>query len=263
VRPRPLLPFLLALSLALPAVASGQSEVVVFVAASLREAFGRIAERFEKDHPGVRVVLNLAGSQELAAQIEHGAGADVFASADRVQMERLERSGLVSRPLVFAANEPVLVVAPGGSAKISALGDLPRAERIVLGAPEVPIGRYSRQILDRAANLYGADFRKRVEERVVSNELNVRQVLAKVALGEADAGIVYRTDVVASRDRVEVVRIPDAINVTAEYPIAALAKAPHPELARAWIDAVGAAAAKTILAELGFASGGAVASGQR
>jgi len=154
----------------------------------------------------------------------------------------------------------VIVAAPGNPAKIKALRDLPLASRIVLGTPEVPIGRYTRAILGRADKLYGADFRRRVEERVVSNELNVRQVLAKVALGEADAGIVYRTDVAAARDPLEVVRIPAEVNVLAEYPIATLAKAPHPELARAWVELVTSATGRDILADLGFlpAGGGAV-----
>ena len=122
--------------------AETENEVVVFAATSLREAFGQIAEGFEKDHGGARVVLNLAGSPELVTQIENGALADVFASADKAQMSRLEQSRLVTAPQVFAANEPVIVAPPGNPAKIKTLQDLPRASRIVLGGPEVPIGRY-------------------------------------------------------------------------------------------------------------------------
>lgn len=242
----------LAMAGAASAADKSENQVVVFAAASLREAFTRIAERFEGDHGGARAVLNLAGSQDLAMQIEQGAEADVFASADAVQMSRLERGGLVAAPRIFAANEPVIVLAPGNPATITALKDLPKAPRIVVGAPEVPIGRYTRQILDRAVRLYGADFRRRVEERVVSNELNVRQVLAKVALGEADAGIVYRTDVAAARDRLQLVKIPDEVNVIAEYPIARTAKPPHPMLAEAWIELVTSAIGRCILADSGF-----------
>lgn len=234
------------------AAAAASGEVVVFAAASLREAFTAIAERFEQRHPGTRVVLNLAGSQDLAAQIDHGAVADVFASADAVTMDKLAAAELVGPVRVFARNAAVLVVARDAAGDVRRLEDLPEASRIVLGVPEVPIGRYARQILDRAGARYGADFRRRVERRVVSNELNVRQALAKVKLGEADAAIVYRTDAVTAADRVSIVAIPDDINVVADYPIAVLTGAPHRPLAEQWLSAVLAADGQRSLADLGF-----------
>ena len=147
----------------------------------------------------------------------------------------------------------MIVVARESVEKIRSLADLPSAERIVIGVPEVPIGRYTLQILDRAsATALGADFRARVEAKVVSRELNVRQVLAKVSLGEADAGIVYRTDARAARDGVGVVTIPLDVNVIAEYPIAVVSDAAHPALARDWVDFVVSVEGQRVLAKAGF-----------
>ena len=235
-----------------PAPTVAVRDVVVFQAASLKDAFAQLGKRFEADHPGAKVVANAAGSQELRTQLEHGAAADVFASADRKHMDALAAQGLVVGPALFACNEPVVVVRAGLAPPITTFTDLPRAERIVVGAPEVPIGAYTQQILRNAAAKLGADFPKRVEAQVVSRELNVRQVLAKVTLGEADAGIVYRSDASAARGKVAMVAIPPESNVIAEYPIAALKAAPHPDLARRWIDLVRSPAGAAALRDAGF-----------
>jgi molybdate transport system substrate-binding protein len=241
---------------AAPAVpaAPAPRELVVFEAASLKDVFAKLAARFEKDNPGVEVVTNAAGSQELRAQIEHGAKADVMASADRKHMDALAGQGLVVSPSVFTCNEPVIVVRTALAPAIKTLADLPRAERIVIGAPEVPIGAYTLKILDKAAAKLGADFPKRVQAKVASRELNVRQVLAKVVLGEADAGVVYRSDTVAAAGKVQVVTIPPDLNVIAEYPIAALAAAPQPALARRWIDLVTSPDGRAALHAAGFSA---------
>jgi molybdate transport system substrate-binding protein len=235
---------------------SASSEVVIFQAASLKDVFARLARRFEAGHPGLKVIANAAGSQELRAQIEHGAAADVFASADRKHMDALAAQGLVGVPVVFTCNEPVIVVRGGFTPPITTFAALPRAERIVVGTPEVPIGSYTLEILRRAAAHLGSDFSKRVEARVVSRELNVRQVLAKITLGEADAGIVYRSDALAAGDKVRVVTIPPALNVLAEYPIAPVTAAPHSELGRRWIDLVRSPAGASALGDAGFVSCG-------
>jgi molybdate transport system substrate-binding protein len=227
---------------------------LVFEAASLRDVFARLALAFEKDDAQAKVVANAAGSQELRAQIEHGAAADVFASADRKHMDALAAAGLVAAPVVFACNDPVIVVRAGLGSVINTLGDLPRAERIVVGAPEVPIGAYTRQILQKAAAKLGPDFPKRVDAKIASHELNVRQVLAKVALGEADAGVVYRSDALSAGAKIQIVEIPPELNVIAEYPIAILKAAPHPELARRWVDLVRSPAGVAALREAGFSS---------
>jgi molybdate transport system substrate-binding protein len=126
------------------------------------------------------------------------------------------------------------------------------AERIVIGVPEVPIGKYALQILDNASRSLGADFRARVEARIVSRELNVRQVLAKVALGEADAGIVYRTDIGTNRDNVSIVTIPPEMNVIAKYPIAVVRAAAHPKLAQQWVAFILSEPGQEILRGAGF-----------
>src|SRR6267143_777143 len=181
-----------------PARAAGQRELVVFAAASLREAFTELGRRFERDHPQTRVAFAFAGSQELRTQLEHGAPADACASADWKHMQALVAARLALAPRTFARNEPFLVVPRDNPAGLRTLSDLHRASRIVVGAPEVPIGAYTLRILDAASAQYGAGFRAAVESRVVSREMNVRQVLSKVALGEADAAIVYRTDAAAA-----------------------------------------------------------------
>ena len=233
-------------------VESRSVDLNVFAATSLREAFGEIAARFETEHPGTRVTLNFAGSQELATQIEHGATADVFASADAENLERLVSAKLAAEGRVFARNVLVVVVSREAATTVRRFADLPLAERIVLGGPEVPIGRYARQVLDRSSQRYGADFRRRVEAHLVSNELNVRQALAKVSLGEADAAIVYRTDAAAAADRVEIVDIPAEVTVEARYPVALLVGAPHPELAQRWVEALLSAQGQRTLAGRGF-----------
>jgi len=234
--------------------APAAKELILFEAASLKDAFAKLAERFEKENAGAKVIANAAGSQELRTQIEHGAAADVIASADRKQMDALAAQGLVVSPAVFTCNEPVVVVRTGLAATIGTPADLPRAERIVIGAPEVPIGAYTLRILDRLAAKLGPDFSRRVQAKVASRELNVRQVLAKVVLGEADAGVVYRSDAIAARGKVAVVAIPPEANVVAEYPIAALKTAPHPDLARRWIELVKSPAGAAALREAGFAA---------
>ncbi|HVZ74360.1 MAG TPA: molybdate ABC transporter substrate-binding protein [Polyangia bacterium] len=248
--------FALALALALgfaSRASAAPSEVVVFEAASLKEAFAKLAATFTKES-GAQVVANAAGSQELRAQIEHGAAADVFASADRKHMDALVAAKLVDAPVVFTCNEPVIVVRPALAKTIVSLADLPKAERIVVGAPEVPIGVYTKQILDKATRKLGAAFGAGVEAKVASRELNVKQVLAKVVLGEADAAVVYRSDAVAAGAKVAVVAIPPEMNVTAEYPIAALEAAPHADLAKKWIALVRSPAGAAALREAGFAA---------
>ena len=228
------------------------AQLTVFAASSLRDAFQDLGRNLEQQHPGTSVSFNFAGSQELRTQVEHGARADVFASADPRTLRALAGAGLALEPQVFARNEPVIVVPAGNPAGIHSLADLPRARRLVVGAPEVPIGEYTVRILEAASRRYGPAFGAAVESRVASRELNVRQVLAKVALGEADAAIVYRTDALASRGAVEVISIPPELNVVAEYPIAVLRGAPQAGLARAFVELVLSSAGQAVLARHGF-----------
>ena len=228
--------------------AADSREITVFAAASLRESFEALAKAFEAKSPGVKVHLNLAGSQELRTQIENGARADIFASADQKHMAALVKANLVTAPRVFARNTPVIIVPKGNPGHVASFEQLINAKKIVIGVPEVPIGNYTLQILDKA----GADFKQKVLGNVVSRELNVRQVLAKVSLGEADAGIVYKTDAMASKDKVEIIEIPAKVNVVAEYPIAVLNKAPQAAAARAFVDLVLSGEGQKRLAAAGF-----------
>jgi molybdate transport system substrate-binding protein len=235
-----------------PAGSRAPRDLTVFAAASLRESFTALGRLFEQQHPGTHVVTSFAGSQTLRAQIEHGAPADVFASADERHLSALLAAGRVAAPRIFAQNELVVVVARQRAGTLREFRQLPDAERIVLGAPEVPVGEYTRRALERAAGELGADFPSRVAAHVVSREPDVRQVLAKVSLGEADAGVVYRTDALAAKDKVVVVTIPAAYNVSAKYPVAVTTHASEPELARAFVELLFAPDGARILAGAGF-----------
>ena len=205
----------------------------VYAAASLREAFTTVARSFEASHPGVKVRLTFAGSQTLAAQIAHGAPADVFASASAKNLKGLAYDPKTRR--VFATNRLVVLGAPS-------LRDLSKARRIVLAARSVPAGGYAREALAKAARAYGAAWLKGVESRVVSEENDVRAVLTKIKLGEADAGIVYASDAKG-------VAIPKAFQPRIEYPAVVLTKSP---LAREFVAALVSPAGRRALAARGF-----------
>jgi molybdate transport system substrate-binding protein len=200
--------------------AHGSAETIrVFAASSLTEAFREIAAQLQAARPGTRVELSFAGSQVLRTQIEQGAPADVFASADQEHASALVRAGLLGPTRVFARNALVVAV-PAGAARVTSLADLGRpGTRIVLASPSVPAGRYAAEalrLLDRDGSL-GEGFLARVRRNVVSEETNVRAVLSKVVMGEADAGVVYRTDAAGAGTRVRALELPVA--VVAEYPI--------------------------------------------
>ncbi|TMQ18844.1 MAG: molybdate ABC transporter substrate-binding protein [Deltaproteobacteria bacterium] len=235
---------------AVAATARAESrEITVFAAASLREVFEDLAKTFEAKS-GIKVRVNLAGSQELRMQIENGASADVFASADQKHMAALAKAKLVATPRVFARNMPVVIVPKDNPARVGSFAELSRAKKLVVGVPEVPIGSYTLEILDRT----GAEFKQKVLANVASRELNVRQVLAKVTLGEADAGIVYRTDAMAGKDKVQIIEIPAKVNVIAEYPVAVLSNAPQAAAARAFVDLLFSSDGQKRLAAGGFAA---------
>ena len=227
-------------------------ELVVFAAASLRDAFGAVGTMFEREHPGVTVRFSFAGTQELRTQLELGARADLLASADEQHMDALRSAGLVGPPRLFAHNELVLVVSREAAATLRSLADLPDARRVVIGAPNVPVGRYTLMLLQRAEEQLGRDFDERVLARVVSRELNVRQVLHKVSIGEADAGFVYRSDARSAGDSVSVVELPSSSRVVAAYPIAVSAHAAQPELAQAFVALLLSPAGQEALTAAGF-----------
>ena len=238
------------------AQAAEAQELNVFAAASLREVFQTIALTFEKQHPNLKVRFNFAGSQDLRVQIEHGAKADVFASADWKNMKSLAGQGLVVAPAVFASNLPVVVVPKNNPAKVTTFADLSKVTRLVVGAPEVPVGAYTETIFAAAEKLYGKAFGEKLRANVRSRELNVRQVLTKVAMGEADAGIVYKTDALTMPDKVQIVEVPPAIDVVAEYPMATLKAAPHTDLARDFVRLVLSKEGEKVLTSAGFSAPG-------
>jgi len=237
-------------------LATAQAEpqsLVVFAAASLTDAFRELGDEFETAHPGVKVLLNVAGSQALRTQIEEGAEADVFAPASQVDMDALIGAGKALPPSqVFATNSLTIIVAPDNPKGIATPQDLARSGiKIVLAAEEVPVGRYTREALARMAETYGTHFSEAVLANVVSNEENVRQVVAKVELGEADAGIVYATDAL-SAPTLGTVLIPEDENVWATYPIAALSDSPRPDLAAQFIAFVLSPEGQAALRRWGF-----------
>lgn len=242
----------LALTGACRAAGTGGDTLTVFAATSLREPFEALARRFEAAHAGITVRLQFAGSQELRVQLEQGAAADVFAGADHRHAAALARAGIVEPPRVFARNEIVLAVPAGNPAGIAALADLPRARRVVVGAAEVPVGAYTRALLARAQEHGHPGIADAVLGRAVSHELSARQVLAKIALGEADAGFVYSTDAAAAGPKVAVVPLPPELRITATYPIAAVSGSRRPDLARTFVALVVSAEGQRRFAEAGF-----------
>jgi molybdate transport system substrate-binding protein len=246
---------LLVAGLGLVAVpARAETTLRVFAAASLNESFTEIARGFEAEHPGVRVELQLAGTQVLRTQIEQGAAADVFASADLVHAEALTSAGLLRDMRLFARNVLVVVV-PHGRPRVRQLADLARpGTKLVVAGPSVPVGRYTSQALGRmdGSGRYGADFQSRVMANVVSQESNVRAVLAKVSLGEADAGVVYATDAATAAGRVEVLGIPEDVNVVADFPIGLVQGSGQAALARAFVEAVLGPSGQDVLVRRGF-----------
>lgn len=241
-----LAPALLAIALAACDGASGDREpLTVLAASSLAEVVSDLERELERSDPELDVVPSFAGSHVLRLQIERGAPADVFVSADEEHVEALVRAGLVDEGEVLAHNELAVIVPLDGPAGIERFEDLPRAERIVLGESGVPIGRYSRELLARA----GAAFERDVLARVVSEESNARLVRAKVELGEADAAIVYRTD---ASERVRTIPIPEALNVRATYRAAVVRASPRRELARRFVEHARGEAGQRAFAARGF-----------
>ena len=244
---------------AVPKPATAQSgSVLVFAAASLREAFDAAAPAFAKQ-TGFTATYSFAGSDTLVAQIKQGAPADVFASANETQMKAASDAGLLAgAPRAFAHNRLVAIVPKDNPAKIASIADLARpGVKVVLAAASVPVGTYARAAFRGRDGKPGfaPDFAAAVERNVVSNELDVKAVATKIALGEGDAGIVYATDVTPSvAPRVTTIAFPPGTSPDAIYPIAALKAAPNPAGARAFVDFMLSPAGQAFLKARGFAS---------
>lgn len=227
----------------------------VFAAASLTESFTELATVFEADHPGVKVNLNFGASQDLSNQILNDAPADVYASASPKPMTALVDKGAVTEDAVkvFATNSLVVVMPENNPAGLKTLQDLAKpGVRVVMAAVEVPAGGYTLNFLENASkdSGFGSNFKDNVLKNVVSYEKDVKAVRSKVELGEADAGIVYGTDMAGTK--LQKIDIPAALNVIAKYPIAVVSKTTQLETAKLWVDAVLSADGQKILAKYGF-----------
>jgi molybdate transport system substrate-binding protein len=219
-------------------------EVTVFAGSSLTDALKHAGDDLEKKNPGAHFTFNFGSSSTLATQITNGAPADVFASADFANMQKVVDAKLTDGiPLTFASNRLQIAVAPGNPRKVAALADLARPDVVlVLAAPTVPAGKYALEALGKAG----------VTAKAMSQEVDVRAVLNKVSLGEADAGVVYVTDVKSSGNRVTGVDIPEEYQVLALYPVAVVKDSRNTALAHRFIDYLTSPAGQKILAELGF-----------
>lgn len=227
---------------------SGLGEVTVFAASSLTDAFGSLGVILERERRGTRVTFNFASSSDLAVQITEGAPVDVFASADPAQMKVVEDAGDALEATEFATNRLVILVPKDNPAGVHSARDVARTGvKLVLAAPEVPAGNYARRAFARLG------IAGRAEANVVSNEEDVKAVVAKVALGEADAGVAYATDVTDDvAQKVTAVPFPPAADIVAHYPIATLEGAPNPKGARAFYDLVTSPRGRRVLQSYGF-----------
>lgn len=237
--------------------------LTVYTAASLTESFTEIARQFERANPNSEVTLNVAGSQQLAHQISLGAPADVFASADSRQMENVIKTGRViaEEVKIFARNRLVVIYPAGNPGHIHQITDLARPGlSLIMAATEVPAGQYALNMLERASAQSEIDdsFKDDVLNNVISFEENVRAVLSKVRLGEADGGIVYWSDVSGEpAHSLGYLEIPAEINVVADYPVATIMSSPQAELASLFIDALLSPEGQSALTRFGFEPVGA------
>jgi molybdate transport system substrate-binding protein len=244
----PLVALLVALALAAAACGSGSDKAAdqphqlrVFAASSLTDAFTQLGADFTAAHPDVKVAFDFAGSNDLVTQLQQGAPADVLATADDASMAKVGE--LTDQPHAFAGNKLMIAVEQGNPQHITGLADLARKDlKVVLAAPEVPAGNYAQEALAKAG----------VAVKPVSLEVSVKGVVAKISLGEADAGIVYATDVAAAKGKIEGVAIPDGQNVIARYPIATLNGSTYPDDAKAFMGLVLSNAGQKVLADHGF-----------
>ncbi|GHJ39976.1 molybdate ABC transporter substrate-binding protein [Streptomyces sp. TS71-3] len=217
------------------------ADLTVLAASSLTDVFQKAGAAYEKEHPGTHVKFSFAGSQELAAQVKQGAPADVLVTADQKTMDGVGPDAGSST--VIAKNRLVIATGKGNPKKIDNLKDLSDTKlKVVLAAPEVPVGNYSHKVLDA----------QKITVHPVSEEANVRAVLSKVELGEADAGLVYKTDAATAPGKVDAITIPDAQNAIASYPAATLKESQHGEAAAAFVKWLSSAEAQKLLRAAGF-----------
>ena len=219
--------------------------LTVFAATSLTNAFTKLATTYAHDHPGWHVSLSFAGSDALAAQLEQGVHADVYAAASPKYPEQLQGEKLLGATTNFATNSLVLIVPPDNPAGIASVSDLSKGATLVVGDPAVPIGSYTETVL---GNL-GID---PSSLNIVSREPTVTPIVQKVELGEADAGFVYVTDALAVGDKVKQIALPVSAQATVVYPIGIVSGSKQAKAAQQWIDLVTSAQGQQVLSGLGF-----------
>jgi len=236
-----------------------KTDLTVFAAASLTGVLNEMAKDYEASHPGVHLVYNFDGSQNLRTQIEQGAYADLFLSANTAQLYPLRDKGLMDNSTVgmFAKNKLAVITPASNPGNITTLSDLARpGTRIVIGTKDVPVGNYVRQILKKMENdtAYGPSYNTSVLGNVISEETVVTAVVTKVQLGEADAGIVYVTDITPeNRAQFKILTIPDQYNVIAEYPAGMLTSSQQKEEATAFLAYLKGEKGRATLDKYGFA----------
>lgn len=231
--------------------------LTVLAAASLTGSFTKLGKMFEAQNPGVTVIFNFAGSQQLAQQLDQGAPADVFASASKKYMDEAITSKRVANDdasAIFAKNRLVIIFPEANPAGLTTVQDLAKPGlKLDLADKTVPVGQYALDFLDKAVKdpAFGTDFKANVLKNVVSYETDVKAVVSKVSLGEADAGVVYITDYTAA-DKLGKLDIPDALNTIANYPIAPIADSKNADLAKAFVALVLSLKGQEIIAKYGF-----------
>lgn len=242
----------------LATLAQSPDSLIVYAATSLTDAFEQLASDFEQTYSDVEIVLNFASSSTLAAQLLEGAQADVFASANEARMDQIVGDGLITSEAVeiFARNQLVLALPLDNPAQIASIADLAhKPALLVLAVQGTPIREYTDAMLHSYGKEMGEDFVDLVLENLVSEESNVRQVITRVALGEADAGIVYQTDVIGEiSEQVITIHIDQEHNQLASYPIAVLGHSPKPALARTFVDFVLSNQGQSVLSDFSFCS---------
>jgi len=235
-----------------PGAASGT--LTAFVAANATDVFNTAIDRFEREHPGVSVKPSYAGTQILLTQLEQGASVDLFLSADEAHAQQAVTDGLIPRYDPVSSNSEVIVVPRSNPAGVTSLQDLAtKPVKLIIGVPTVPIGIYTRRIFTNAAAQYGPEFPQQALAHVVSTETDVKQILHKVALNEADAGLVYRTDITPNvAGQVTMIAVPDADQIISVNYIAVPTRAPHHELAQQLRDYLLSPEGQSVFTSLGY-----------
>jgi molybdate transport system substrate-binding protein len=239
-----------------PTATAAPVSLKIYAASSLTNAFGAIKTAYQAAHPNLSITYNFDGSQTLEQQLANGAPADIFASADTSHMQLAETAKLVTKSQIFAKNNLVVILPASNPGHITTLKDLDKSGiKLVVGVPAVPVGKYGLQVLDNLGKSaqYGAAYEKSVKANIVSQEEDDKSVVTQVQLGDADAGIVYRTDVTSAEAKeVTVIPIPTQYNVIAQYPIAVLAGSTQQQADQAFVNYLLSTAGQSILEKYQF-----------